>query len=245
MKKTAAIPRSVIRDFLKSSPGILFKKFTLVLLGFSLTLGAYAQNRTHVTGIVQDENGNPAANVSVVVKGSKIGTTTDTKGAFSLDVPGAKSVLQISSLGYKVEEVVVGNRTNVNVNLSTSTNQLDEVVVTGYGTQKKATLTGAVSSVKGADVIKSPATNVSNSLAGRLPGLVTITPSSEPGYDGSILRIRGINTLNNNNPLVVVDGVPGRSLDRIDPSTIDNISVLKDASAAIYGAQAANGVIII
>lgn len=245
MKKTTATHRSVIRYFLNSSPGILFKKFTFFLFVVILTIGVHAQNRTHVTGIVQDEKGNPASNVSVVVKGSKIGTTTDTNGAFSLDVPGTKSVLQISSLGYKVEEVVVGNRTSVNVNLSVSTNQLNEVVVVGYGTTKKATLTGAISTVKGSEIIKSPATNVSNSLVGRVPGLTAIQPSGEPGYDGSTLRIRGVNSLGNNDVLVVVDGIAGRSLERIDPNSIESVTILKDASAAIYGAQAANGVILI
>src|SRR5206468_7850834 len=140
---------------------------------------------------------------------------------------------------------VIQNRTTINIQLKSINPQLSDVVVVGYGTQKKATLTGSVTSVKGSEVIKSPAINVSNSLSGRLPGLVTVTPSGEPGYDGSILRIRGVNTLGNNNPLIVVDGIPGRSLDRVDPATIESISVLKDASAAIYGAQAANGVILV
>jgi TonB-dependent SusC/RagA subfamily outer membrane receptor len=123
--------------------------------------------------------------------------------------------------------------------------EMEQVVVVGYGTQRKATLTGSVSTVKGSDVMKSPSVNVSNSLAGRLPGLVAVNRSGEPGYDGSTLRIRGVNTFGDASPLIVVDGVPGRSLERIDPSTIESISVLKDASAAIYGAQAANGVILI
>src|SRR5688500_5060432 len=142
-------------------------------------------------------------------------------------------------------EVAVNGRAAVDVQMQGEAQGLGEVVVVGYGTQKKATLTGSVSAVRGSELTKSPAMNVSNSLAGRLPGLVTVTPSSEPGYDGTILRIRGINTLNNNGPLIVVDGIPGRSLERIDPATIENISVLKDASAAIYGAQAANGVTLI
>ena len=122
---------------------------------------------------------------------------------------------------------------------------LNDVVVVGYGVQKKATLSGAVTSVKGEDLVKSPVTNVSNGLAGRLPGVFAISNTAEPGYDGSTIRIRGVNTFGNAEPLVVVDGVPGRSLERIDPSTIESLSVMKDASAAIYGAQAANGVIII
>ena len=229
---------------LDSLRGFLLKKalFFFILL---CSMGTYAQNKIHVTGIVKDDNGNPATNASIVVKGTNLGTTTDVNGSFSLDVREKKSVLVISFLGYQTQEEVVGNNTHFNVNLSISKNQLNEVVVVGYGTTRKATLTGAISSVKGSEVVKSPATNVSNDLVGRLPGLVAIQPSGEPGYDGSTLRIRGLNTLNNNNVLVVVDGIAGRSLDRIDPYSIESITILKDASAAIYGAQAANGVILI
>lgn len=220
-----------------------FKKaiFALILLLFSI--GATAQIKVH--GVVKDENGNPSLNASVTVKGTKLGTTTNSEGAFSIQVPGEKSVLTISYLGFQTQDVVVGDKTNFTINLVPAKNELNEVVVVGYGTTKKATLTGAISSIKGTDVVKSPATNVSNDLVGRLPGLVAIQPSGEPGYDASTLRIRGLNTLNNNNVLVVVDGIAGRSLDRIDPYSIESITILKDASAAIYGAQAANGVILI
>jgi TonB-linked SusC/RagA family outer membrane protein len=223
-----------------------FLKKILVLFAITvLSIGAFAQNKNTVTGIVKDENGNPVANASVTIKGTTIGSITDTKGAFTIDAPNKESTIVISFLGYKAQELVVGNRTHIIVNLAASKNQLDEVVVVGYGTTRKATLTGAISSVKGSEVVKSPATNVSNDLVGRLPGLVAIQPSGEPGYDASTLRIRGLNTLNNNNVLVVVDGIAGRSLDRIDPYSIESITILKDASAAIYGAQAANGVILI
>ncbi|MEJ7684153.1 MAG: TonB-dependent receptor plug domain-containing protein [Segetibacter sp.] len=156
-----------------------------------------------------------------------------------------KATLIFSSVGYNTQEMAVNNRSIVNVQLKGGIQQLNEVVVVGYGVTKKATLTGAVSTVKGREVAQSPATNVSNSLVGRLPGLTAVTGSGEPGYDGSTLRIRGLNTLNNNDVLVVVDGIPGRSLERIDPNSIENVTILKDASAAIYGAQAANGVILI
>ncbi|MGN6601276.1 MAG: SusC/RagA family TonB-linked outer membrane protein [Ginsengibacter sp.] len=220
------------------------KVFLVFLIGFT-SIGAHAQSKVHVTGVVKDENNLPAPKASVVVKGSNIGTTTSDDGTFALDVPGKNSVLSISFLGYQPQEVPVGNRTHLTIGLVPSKNELNEVVVVGYGTTRKATLTGAISSVKGTDVIKSPATNVSNDLVGRLPGLVALQPSGEPGYDGSTLRIRGLNTLNNNNVLVIVDGIAGRSLDRIDPYSIESITILKDASAAIYGAQAANGVILI
>ena len=129
--------------------------------------------------------------------------------------------------------------------MQASTQEMQQVVVVGYGTTKKKTLTGAITSIKGSDIIKSPVMNVSNSISGRLPGVTAITRNAEPGSDGATIRIRGSNTLGDNSALVVVDGIPGRSLERIDPNSIESITVLKDASAAIYGSQAANGVILI
>ncbi|GAK36744.1 TonB-dependent receptor [Bacteroides graminisolvens DSM 19988 = JCM 15093] len=134
---------------------------------------------------------------------------------------------------------------NISVTLQEDTRVIDEVVVVGYGVQKKTTLSGSVSSVSGKDILKSPAMNVTNSIAGTLPGLVVVAQSGEPGADYANMYIRGKSSLNENSPLVVVDGVPNRSLERIDPSTIESITVLKDASAAIYGSQAANGVILV
>jgi len=183
------------------------------------------------------------AGVTVQVKGSNNYTQTDIDGRFSIVAPST-ATLVFSYVGYENKEQRA-NSNLLNVQLAAARGGMDEVVVVGYGTQRKATLTGSVAAVKGAELTKSPSVNVSNSLGGRLPGLVTVTPSGEPGADGSVIRIRGVNTLGNNNPLVVVDGIPGRSLDRIDPATIENISVLKDASAAIYGAQAANGVLLV
>src|SRR5690606_18921436 len=124
---------------------------------------------------------------------------------------------------------------------------LEEVVVVGYGTQKRETITGSVVAVKGEELRKSPALNVSNSIAGRVPGVVATNASAEPGYDGSNIKIRGTNTLGDSGPLIVIDGIPARQggFDRLNPADIDNISILKDASAAIYGARAANGVILV
>lgn len=213
----------------------------LIILSF-LTVSVFAQRKT-ITGRVASGD-TAVAGATVQVRGTTTATQTDANGGFTINAP-ANATLVVSSIGYGTQEVRTGNRSNFNVQLQSTTQEMQQVVVIGYGTQKKATLTGAVSTVKGSDVVKSPVMNVSNSLSGRLPGLVTVTPSGEPGADGSILRIRGVNTLGNNNPLIVVDGIPGRSLERIDPSTIESISVLKDASAAIYGAQAANGVILV
>lgn len=197
-----------------------------------------------IRGKITGEGGVGLPNATVQVKGASTATQTDASGQFTISAP-ANATLVVTSVGFETQEIKVSNRSNVNVELRSSTGELQQVVVVGYGTQRKATLTGSVTSVKGTEITKSPTMNVSNSLAGRLPGLVTVTPSGEPGYDGTVLRIRGVNTLGNNDPLVVVDGVPGRSLERLDPNTIESVTVLKDASAAIYGAQAANGVILV
>ena len=231
---------------LKSFPGYVYKFFffsTILLLSFSL----HAQQRVRVTGVVKDDRGNPAANASITVKGGRTGVTTDESGTFSIDVPSQKSVLHVSSTGYQPQDITVGDKTNFSVNLLVATGQLNEVVVVGYGTQRKVTVTGAVSTVKGSDLEKTPTTNLSNSLVGRLPGLSAIQAGGEPGYDGSAIRIRGTNTFGNTSALIVVDGVPdvAGGLERLNPADIESMSVLKDASAAIYGSRAANGVILV
>ena len=206
-----------------------------------------AQQKIHVTGTVKDEKGAPSANTSVTVKGTKTGVVTDNAGTFAIEVPNSKSTLVISSAGYESQEVVVGSTTTYSFNMVVATGSLNEVVVVGYGTQKKLTVTGAVSAIKGENLVKSPAVDLSNSLAGRLPGLVVIQTSGEPGNDGATINIRGTNTTGNSSPLIVIDGVPDRDggLGRLNPRDIESISVLKDASAAIYGARAANGAILV
>jgi outer membrane receptor for Fe3+-dicitrate len=208
--------------------GLQSRKLKLLFLAFStfLSMSIFAQQKT-VSGRVATGD-SAVAGATVTLKGTNTGTQTDANGRFTISAP-ANGTLVISSIGYATAEVKINNRTNISVPLQSALTEMQQVVVVGYGTQKKATLTGSVSTVRGSEVAKSPAMNVSNSLGGRLPGLVTVTPSGEPGADGSVLRIRGVNTLGNNNPLIVVDGIPGRSLDRIDPSTIESISVLKDA----------------
>ena len=198
-----------------------------------------------ISGKVINQDGSPLPGVTVVVKGTTIGTVTDDDGNFSLVVPENAETLQFSFVGMKTQDVLIGNQKTFSITLDEEAIGLEEVVAIGYGVQRKATLSGAVTNVEGEELVKSPVTNVSQTMAGRLPGLVAISESGEPGYDGATLRIRGVNTFGNASPLIVVDGVPGRSLDRIDPATIEDISVIKDASAAIYGAQAANGVILI
>ncbi len=204
-----------------------------------------SQQQKSLSGTVTDENGEPLIGVSVVVEGTTNGIPTDIDGKFTLGVGEDAQALIFSFIGMIQQRVEIGNQTTFNVVMKAESIGLEEVVAIGYGVQKKATVTGSVTAVKGEDLKKSPALNVSNNLVGRLPGLVAVNRSGEPGYDGSDLLIRGSNTLNNSEPLVVVDGITGRSMNRIDPADIESISVLKDASAAIYGAQAANGVILI
>ncbi|WP_313189980.1 TonB-dependent receptor [Sphingobacterium sp.] len=206
------------------------------------------QNQVTVRGTVKDiSTGQPLAGVTVSVKGTNQATTTDENGNYSLEgVPGS-ATLVFTSVGLEKKEVSVSNQSSINVDLSPTSDNIDEVVVVGYGTQKKETVTGAVSAVKGEELKKSPAINLSNAMAGRVPGVVATNGSGEPGYDGSNIRIRGTNTLGDSGPLIVIDGIPARAggIDRLNPADIENISVLKDASAAIYGARAANGVILV
>jgi len=200
-----------------------------------------------VVGTVVDENGTPLPGVSVRGKGGQGGGTTDAQGKFSLQLPSTEVTLIISYVGYLTQEVPIVRNQVMQVRLQPDAQALNEVVVVGYGTQKKATITGSISEVKGADVVKSPQPNVSNSLAGRISGVIINNRSGEPGYDGSSITIRGQATTGSNDVLVVVDGVPGQigGLERLDPNDIESISVLKDASAAIYGNRAANGVILV
>ena len=205
--------------------------------------------QTHkVTGTVIDEStGETLLGVSVFVEGTKVGVVTDLNGKFSINVPSSSSALVFSYIGYISKKTSVGKQTTIKVALEQDTKKLDEVVVVGYGTQKNTTLTGSISQIKGKEFVKSPQANVSNSLAGRVSGIIANNRSGEPGYDGSTFYIRGMSTTGNNDVLIVVDGVPGQigGLDRLDPNDIASISVLKDASAAIYGSRAANGAILV
>jgi TonB-dependent starch-binding outer membrane protein SusC len=218
----------------------------LLLLVFSLLqlIAFPLLAQTHlIKGIVSDVNG-PLQNVSVVVKGNLTGVNTDSQGRFSINTP-LNATLIFSSVGYKTENVEVAGRNIINVVMTGEAKSLGEVVVVGYGTSKKATVTGSISTVSGDKLQTAPSVNFSNDLIGRLPGLVATTPSGEPGNDDAVLRIRGSNTLGNNSPLIVIDGIANRNMQRLDPADVESVTVLKDASAAIYGAEAANGVILV
>ncbi|MFP4366774.1 MAG: SusC/RagA family TonB-linked outer membrane protein, partial [Bacteroidales bacterium] len=202
------------------------------------------QQRT-VSGIVTDQNNEPLPGVTIMVKGTTIGTVTDSDGNFTVTNVPDDAVLVFSFVGMQTQEVLVEDRNRIDISMNIESIGLDEVVAIGYGTQTRANVIGSVTSVRSQDLTSAPVGRVSNALAGRLPGGIFMQESGEPGGDAPTIRIRGNATLGNNNPLVVVDGIAGRDINSLHPNDIESITVLKDASAAIYGARAANGVILI
>jgi len=206
----------------------------------------YAHLQQTVKGKVVDESGNPISSATVQVKGTNIGTKTENDGSFELTGVSNNATLQISSVGYTTKDIVIQGNDFLTITLDPSSTDLEAVVVVGFGTQRKENLTGAVASIQMSDVVESrPITSLSAGLAGQAPGLSVTQGSGRPGSDGGTLRVRGQGTLNNANPLVVIDGVVG-DMNLINPQDVESISVLKDAaSASIYGSRAANGVILI
>ena len=199
-----------------------------------------------VSGKVTDDSGQPLPGVTVVIKGTTQGTVTNGDGEYSISNIPENAVLQFSFVGMRNQEVVVGSQTTININMAEDAIGLDEVVVVGFGTQKKADLTGAVSAVQGEDLVKRvDVTNTATALQGLSPGLTIQNFAGEPGREDIRVRVRGNGTLNNSNPLVLVDGIE-RSLATVEPGDIQSLTILKDAaSSAIYGSRAANGVILI
>src|SRR5688500_9638978 len=200
-----------------------------------------------VSGVVKDDAGQSLPGVNVVEKGTTNGTTTDTDGQFTLNVEDNNSVLVFSFIGYVTQEIPVANQSEFRVSLVSDVTALQEVVVVGYGTQKKVNLTGSVESVNEKDIVSRPVGQASMALQGIAAGVTVTQNSGKPGADGGVIRIRGIGTIGETgaDPLILVDGVP-MSLNDVDVNEIENISVLKDAaSASIYGSRAANGVILV
>lgn len=201
------------------------------------------QNNKRITGIVKDANGEPVIGANIVVKGTTNGTITDMDGNFVLDVP-ADAVLHVSYIGYSDKEIPVGNQTVLTVSLTEDSRALDEVVVIGYGTARKIDLTGSTSSLGGDKLRVKSSPQLSTQMQGQMAGVQITRTSGDPSA-GSSIRVRGVTTLSTNDPLVIVDGVPGSLMD-IAPEDVKDIQVLKDAaSAAIYGSRAAAGVILV
>ena len=204
--------------------------------------------KTVVTGVIYDEDRIPVAGANIMVKGTDTGTIADGDGKFSITVPYSEATLIISFIGFTTMEYPLAGKANINVTLKAEAVSLEETVVIGYGSQKRATMTGSISSVNVKDLTQSPSANVTNALAGRLPGLtVTQFGGGEPGKDQASFAVRGISSYTSGaqSPIVIVDGVE-RSLSSLDPNEIETFSILKDASAtAVYGIRGANGVIIV
>lgn len=206
----------------------------------SVASPVFAQNAKNISGVVKDENGEPIIGATVRVAGSKTtGTVTGVDGDFKLSVP-ASGTLEISYVGYLTKKVKINSSSTYKIDMQEDSQSLNDVVVVGYGTQKKATITGSVAAVTGEEIATTKSNNIQNMLTGKLPGVRNIQKTSEPGQFTNQFDIRGLGS-----PLIVVDGVPRGDMPRMDPNDIESISVLKDASAAIYGVRAANGVVLI
>lgn len=204
------------------------------------------QNHSKITGVVKDKNGEVIVGANVSVKGTTNGSITDIEGTFAISA-SPNDILQVSYIGYKTQELSIKGKTFFQILLEENSEALEEVVVVGYGTQKKVSVTGSLASTSGKEIGKIPTISITNTLTGRLPGLVGVNNTGEPGFDDAELLIRGRSTTGDSSPLIVVDGVADRAggFSRIDPQDIENVTILKDASAAIYGSRAANGVILV
>lgn len=219
--------------------------FLLGILFLNLiSLTALAQ--TTLSGVVKDNTGLALPGINVKIKGTAIGAVTDGKGQYSLKATTANPVLVFSSIGYLTQEIPAAGKTVINITLLEDSKGLDEVLVVGYGTQKKSTNTGAVAQIGTEEIMKSPTVNPTNSLIGRLPGLLATQTSGQPGADGAAIKIRGVATYGNASAIIVVDGIERPDFGDIDPTEIETVTVLKDAaSTAIYGIRGANGVVVI
>ncbi len=223
------------------------KNVFMLCMALILSLQLTAQQR-RISGTVIYRNDRSAMiGANIIEKGTSNGTVTDINGNFSLGVSSSNSVLVISSIGYRTQEISVGNQSTFNIEMEEDTELLDEVVVVAFGSQKKVTVTGSVSNVSGTEILKSPTVSLGNALAGKLPGVSTVQYSGLPGADDPMILVRGVASLSTGGsaPLVMVDGVE-RSFTQIDPNEVADITILKDASAtAVFGVRGANGVILI
>lgn len=201
----------------------------------------YSPSAFTVTGTVTSEDGESMPGVNILEKGTTNGTTTNSEGKYTLSVEAGDAVLVFSFIGFLTQEIAVNGRSIIDIGLSQDVQSLEEVVVVGYGEQKKVNLTGSVAAISNEDLTVVPVANTTTALAGKLPGLIAVQRSGEPGLDDAILSIRGFGS-----PLIVVDGIVGRDFSRLDPNEIESITILKDAaSTAVYGVSGGNGVILV
>lgn len=241
--KMKLLKSKILQDALR----INFLPICILMFFFLFTPFVYSQSKKQITGSVQDVLGNPLIGVSILETGTSNGTITDMNGAYSLNVSSANATLKFSYIGYEEQLIKIQGRNVINVKMNEETSNLDEVVVVGYGVQRKSDLTGAISSINAAETLKKmPAAQVADLLQGRIAGLSIVNSSGAAGATPT-LRVRGVNSIKaDGGPLVVIDGFPGGNLSAINPADIKSIEVLKDASStAIYGSRGANGVILI
>jgi TonB-linked SusC/RagA family outer membrane protein len=216
-------------------------------LAFFFSMSVIAQDLKTIKGKVVDASGLPLIGVNVKVKGIAVGTITDIDGNFNIKASKEASSLTFSYLGYVSQELKVGAQSIIKIVMQEDSHNLSEVQVIGYGQKKKVTMTGAVVSIGTAELLKSPAPNIGNILAGNLSGVSSVQYSGQPGADNPEIYVRGVGSLSaaNSTPLILVDGVE-RSFFNLDPNEIESVSVLKDASAtAVFGVRGANGVILV
>lgn len=222
--------------------------FILLLAALTPTQSWSQSTNITVSGQVVDSEGETLIGVNVQVQGTTQGTSTDLEGQYTLGDVAEDAILVFSYIGYQAEEISVDGQTTIDVTLVSDAELLEEVVVVGYGRQKKANVIGSVTAISGSEVEAIPAPDITNAISGRLPGSVIVQGSGEPGRNSARILIRGRSTLGGagqTSPLVVIDGIPNRSLNEVDPNDIESISILKDAAAAIYGSSAANGVVLV
>ena len=227
-----------------------FNRMLITLLLLSVVSVTYAQERL-VQGLITDELNTPIPGANILIKGTSNGTVSDSDGKFALKIPSENTTLEISFIGYEMQEVQVGNATAINVIMKELRAEIDNVVVIGYGTQKKSDLTGAIVSVSGEQLVKTPSSGALQALEGKAAGVQIINSSGMPGAP-IYVRVRGINTITKQSqyggvagPVYIIDGIQG-DINTINPNDIDHIEILKDASAqAIYGSSGGNGVIIV
>lgn len=228
----------------KTIPQGLMKKIMFFLFCMH-SVGTFAQNIA-VTGYVTDTRKEPLVGVTIQIQGTTHGTVSNFDGSYRITNVPIEAILEVSYVGMKSQVINVNGRTVINIVLLDDTELLDEVVVVGYGIQKKVSVTGAISTVDTKDLVKSTSPNLAAALAGRLPGLTAIQTSGQPGNDEVVLYLRGIGTLNDATPLILIDGIPRSNISTLDPNEIETVSILKDASAtAVFGVRGANGVILI
>ncbi len=217
---------------------IIFTLFSLIG-----SFSTFAQNQ--ISGLITDNTGEPLIGASILIKGTNSGTITDYDGKYELTIEPTHKVLQISYTGYEEQEITIGNRTVIDIILGESISLIDEIVVVGYGTQKRSKISGAVSTVTSDEITEAPVLRAEQALQGRIAGVQVSQNSGSPG-SALTVRVRGVGTINNSDPLYIVDGIPVEGIDFLNPNDIESINVLKDAaSSAIYGARGANGVVLI